>query len=170
MYIKTTTHIMFATHSTNDNTTVKNEILDADQVQDPNEPVPSTDNIDKMLDRERQRNTRDNWIKLDKTAKIQKLHVFAETYGKEHAMPSKDIKLLKNFFNSCLDKNKLSKSKDVVYNKDEMKIVSIPALHFNQLSHNFTLKIMDTKRVSTLKSLTPKRSTPNADVTTDNDD
>jgi hypothetical protein len=170
VYIKTTTHIMFATHSTNDNTTVKNEILDADQVQDPNEPVPSTDNIDKMLDRERQRNTRDNWIKLDKTAKIQKLHVFAETYGKEHAMPSKDIKLLKNFFNSCLDKNKLSKSKDVVYNKDEMKIVSIPALHFNQLSHNFTLKIMDTKRVSTLKSLTPKRSTPNADVTTDNDD
>ena len=164
---------MFATHSTNDNTTVKNEILDADKVQDPNEPVPSTDNIDKMLDRERQRNTRDNWIKLDKTAKIQKLHVFAETYGKEHAMPSKDIKLLKNFFNSCLDKNKLSKSKDVVYNKDEMKIVSIPALHFNQLSHNFTLKIMDAKRVSTLKSLTPKRSTPNAEISadaTENDD
>ncbi len=164
---------MFATHSTTDNTIVKNEILDADQVQDPNEPSqpePSTDNIDKMLDRERQRNTRDNWIKLDKTAKIQKLHVFAETYGKEHAMPSKDIKLLKNFFNSCLDKNKLSKSKDVVYNKDEMKIVSIPALHFNQLSHNFTLKIMDTKRVSTLKSLTPKRSTPNADNIADAND
>ena len=170
MYIKTTTHIMFATPSTNDNTTVKNEILDPDQSPDPNEPVPSTDNIDKMLDRERQRNTRDNWIKLDKTAKIQKLHVFAETYGKDHAMPSKDIKLLKNFFNSCLDKNKLSKSKDVVYNKDEMKIVSIPALHFNQLSHNFTLKIMDTKRVSTLKSLTPKRSTPNADAAIENDD
>jgi len=162
---------MFATHSTTDNTTVKNEILDTDQGQtDPAQPVPSTDNIDKMLDRERQRNTRDNWIKLDKTAKIQKLHVFAETYGKEHAMPSKDIKLLKNFFNSCLDKNKLSKSKDVVYNKDEMKIVSIPALHFNQLSHNFTLKIMDTKRVSTLKSLTPKRSTPNADTTLDAND
>ena len=162
---------MFATHSTTDNTTVKNEILDTDQGQtDPAQPQPSTDNIDKMLDRERQRNTRDNWIKLDKTAKIQKLHVFAETYGKEHAMPSKDIKLLKNFFNSCLDKNKLSKSKDVVYNKDEMKIVSIPALHFNQLSHNFTLKNMDTKRVSTLKSLTPKRSTPNADTTVDTND
>ena len=27
----------------------------------------------------------------------------------------------------------------------------------NQLNHNFTLKITDTKRVSTLKSLTPKR-------------
>ncbi len=164
---------MFATHSTTDNTTVKNEILDTDKGQDPNEPSqpePSTDNIDKMLDRERQRNTRDNWIKLEKTAKIQKLHVFAETYGKEHAMPSKDIKLLKNFFNNCLDKNKLSKSKDVVYNKEEMKIVSIPALHFNQLSHNFTLKIIDSKRVSTLKSLTPKRTTPNADNIADAND
>ena len=65
--------------------------------------------------------------------------------------------MLKNFFKSCLDKNKLAKSKDVVYNKEEMKIISIPSLHFNQLNHNFTLKIMDTKRVSTLKSLTPKR-------------
>jgi|SaaInlV_150m_DNA_3_1039698.scaffolds.fasta_scaffold03855_2 hypothetical protein len=117
----------------------------------------SVDNIDSMLDMERQRNKCDNWIKLDKTAKLQRLHLFAETYGKQHSMPTKDIKLLKNFFNSCLDKNKLSKSKDVAYNKEEMKIISIPALHFNQLTHNFTLKIMDTKRVSTLKSLTPKR-------------
>lgn len=140
------------------------------QNETPNE-TPTTDNIDKMLERERQRNTRDNWIKLDKTSKIQKLHVYAETYGKEHGMPSKDTKLLKNFFIACLDKNKLSKSKDVVYNKDEMKIISIPALHFNQTTHNFTLKITDTKRVSTLKSLTPKRNTPKvtvADVEDDN--
>ena len=115
------------------------------------------DNVDKMLEQERQRNKKESWIKLDKTAKLQRLHTFAETYGKENSMPSKDIKLLKSFFNNCLDKNKLSKSKDVVYNKEEMKIISIPALHFNQLSHNFTLKILDTKRVSTLKSLTPKR-------------
>ena len=72
-------------------------------------------------------------------------------------MSSKDLKLLKTFFNNCLEKNKLNKSKDVVYNKDERTITSIPALHFNQVTKNFTLKILDTKRVSTLKSLTPKR-------------
>jgi len=155
---------MFEPATQAENKNIENEMTES------NDELP-TNNIDKMLDRERQRNTRDNWIKLDKTAKIQKLHVYAETYGKEHGMPAKDIKLLKNFFNSCLDKNKLSKSKDVVYNKDEMKIVSIPALHFNQLSHNFTLKITDVKRVSTLKSLTPKRMTPKvvaADVDDDN--
>jgi len=120
------------------------------------------DNIDEILERERQQNKRDNWVKLGKPAKIQRLHAFAETYGKEHSMPSKDVKQLKNFFTNCLDKSKLNKTKDVVYNKDEMKITSIPALHFNQLTHNFTLKITDVKRVSTLKSLTPKRiaSTP----------
>lgn len=126
------------------------------------------DNIDKILDIERQRNKCDNWIKLDKTAKLHRLHSFAETYGKEHSMPSKDIKLLKNFFNNCLDKNKLSKSKDVVYNKEDMKIISIPALHFNQVSHNFTLKILDTKRVSTLKSLTPKRIIEDTEESTSN--
>jgi len=129
-----------------DNKTVKEEKIEN-----------TLDSIDNMLDRERQKNKTDNWIKLDKTAKLQRLHTFAESYGKQHSMPSKDVKLLKNFFKDCLDKNKLSKSKDIVYNKEEMKIISIPSLHFNQLNHNFTLKITDTKRVSTLKSLTPKR-------------
>ena len=117
------------------------------------------DDVDKILERERQQNKRDNWIKLDKTAKIQKLHIYAELYAKENSFASKSVKLLKSFFISCLDKNKLNKSKDVVYNKEEMKIVSIPALYFNKISHNFTIKILDTKRVSTLKSLTPKKIT-----------
>jgi hypothetical protein len=150
---------MFTTISTTDKEPKQTNNDNSDNVKTDITDItePPVDNIDSMLERERQRNKCDNWIKLDKTAKLQRLHLFAETYGKQHSMPSKDIKLLKNFFNSCLDKNKLSKSKDVVYNKEEMKIISIPALHFNQLNHNFTLKIMDTKRVSTLKSLTPKR-------------
>jgi hypothetical protein len=151
---------MFTSTATNANkeeqTEQQKEKIDNETVNE--EKIENTlDSIDSMLDRERQKNKTDNWIKLDKTAKLQRLHTFAESYGKQHSMPSKDVKLLKNFFKSCLDKNKLAKSKDVVYNKEEMKIMSIPSLHFNQLNHNFTLKIMDSKRVSTLKSLTPKR-------------
>lgn len=151
---------MFTSTATNAN---KEEQPEEQKENPENEPVKeekienTLDSIDNMLARERQKNKTDNWIKLDKTAKLQRLHTFAESHGKQHSMPSKDVKLLKNFFKSCLDKNKLAKSKDVVYNKEEMKIISIPSLHFNQLNHNFTLKIMDTKRVSTLKSLTPKR-------------
>ena len=112
--------------------------------------------LDNILEKEKQRNKGEVWTKLDKPIKIQKLHEFAEKYGKEHNLSSKDLKLLKTFFRSCLDKNKLNKTKDVVYNKENRIINSIPALHFNQVSKNFTLKLMD-KRVSTLKSLTPKK-------------
>jgi hypothetical protein len=113
--------------------------------------------MDKILENEKQNNKNDSWNKLDNTVKIQKLNTFAEKYGKINNIPSKDIKLLKSFFNDCIDKSKLNKSKDVLYDKETKEIISIPALHFNNTTKNYTLRIMDTKRVSTLKSLTPKR-------------
>jgi hypothetical protein len=115
--------------------------------------------LEKMLEKEKQHNKTEAWIKLDKTVKIQKLHQYAEKYGKEHSLPVKDIKSLKAFFVNCLEKDKLNKTKDVIYAKETAEISSVPALHFNQTNRNFTLKIIDTKRVSTLKSLTPKRLT-----------
>ena len=117
-------------------------------------------NIDAMLEKEKQSNKIDTWNKLDKTAKIQRLHAFAEKYGKDNGYPVKDIKLLKMFFTDCLEKNKLQKAKDLIYDKESGIISSIPSLHFNSESHNFTLRITDSKRVSTLKSLTPKRVQP----------
>jgi hypothetical protein len=117
--------------------------------------------IDKLLENEKQKNKNEAWNKLDKTIKIQKLHAFAEKYGKENTLPVKDIKLLKTFFIDCLEKNKLQKTKDVNYDKEKREIISVPALFFNNTNHNFTLKSTDAKRVSTLKSLTPKRVTAN---------
>lgn len=113
--------------------------------------------MDKLLEKEKQHNKTESWIKLDKTVKVQKLHQYAEKYGKDNTLPVKDIKSLKLFFIDCLEKNKLSKTKDVTYNKESHEIIAIPALHFNQMTRSFTLKITDGKRVSTLKSLTPKR-------------
>jgi hypothetical protein len=115
--------------------------------------------IDNILEREKQHNKNETWIKLDKTVKIQKLHQYAEKYGKDHNLPVKDIKSLKAFFIDCLEKNKLNKTKEVIYNKETKDITSVPALHFNQTNRAFTLKIIDAKRVSTMKSLTPKRVT-----------
>jgi hypothetical protein len=115
--------------------------------------------IETMLEKEKQHNKTETWNKLDKTIKIQKLHQFAEKYGKDNSLPAKDTKSLKAFFIDCLEKNKLQKTKDVIYDKERREITAIHALHFNQVNRNFTLKIMDAKRVSTLKSLTPKRVT-----------
>lgn len=113
--------------------------------------------IEEMLEQEKMKNKTEAWNKLDKTQKIQKLHSFAERYGKEHSLPVKETKNLKAFFLDSLDKGKLQKTKDVNYNKETREITGIPALHFNSDTKAFTLRNLDTKRVSTLKSLTPKR-------------
>jgi hypothetical protein len=134
----------------------KNKNIMVATVNSSNETSYNT--IDALLEREKQNNKNENWSKLDKTVKTQKLHEFAEKYGRENGLPVKDIKLLKQFFKECLEKNKLQKTKDVTYDKDTKEINGIPALHFNNVNRNFTLKIIDTKRVSTLKSLTPKRT------------
>ena len=129
-------------------------------LSNPNTPTVNEMNyntIDALLELEKQNNKNENWNKLEKSLKIQKLHIFAEKYGRENSMPVKDIKLLKTFFIDCLEKNKLQKTKDVTYDKESKEIINIPALHFNVTNRNFTLKIVDAKRVSTLKSLTPKR-------------
>jgi len=115
------------------------------------------DDLDTLLETEKQFNKTEPWNKLDKTVKLQKLHCYAEKYGKDKGLPVKEVKNLKHFFVNCLEKGKLLKTKDVTYNKEERELIAIPALYFNADKHNFTLRILDTKRVSTLKSLTPKR-------------
>jgi hypothetical protein len=127
------------------------------------EKETSYTDLDKLLETEKQHNKADAWNKLDKTVKIQKLHSFAEKYGKENTLPVKDVKALKHFFTDSLEKNKLQKTKDVSYDKEKGTIQSIPSLFFNVQQRAFTLKQCD-KRVSTLKSLTPHRTSASAPV------
>lgn len=123
--------------------------------------------INKLLEMEKQNNKNESWNKIDKSLKIQKLHGYAEKYGKENSLPIRVIKSLKVFFSECLDNNKLSKSKDVIYDREKHEITSIPLLTMNA-NKNFTLR-QNEKRQSTIKSLTPKRTTvKNEDKNDDN--
>jgi hypothetical protein len=129
------------------------------------EPViPNVDNtnatierIDQLLEREKINNKADAWIKLDKPHRTRKLHRFAEMYGNEHTLSANVVCELKNFFVKCLDNNKLSKTKDVIYDRTSGEITAVPALVYNDTNHQFALKITDPKRISTIKSLTPKK-------------
>ena len=116
--------------------------------------------LEDLLETEKQNNKLEAWNKLDKTSRVQKLHAFAEKYGREHGLPVKEIKNLKVFFTLSLDKGKLNRAKDVLYDRELREVKSVPALHFNNDSKAFTLRNLDDKRVSTLKSLTPNRRTP----------
>jgi hypothetical protein len=122
------------------------------------ESKSSTDlaNLDKFLENEKITNSNEPWSKLDKTAKIKKLAIFAENYKNNNNLSEDEYQQLVSFFRDCLDKKKLQRVKDVNYNKETGEIKDIPALHFNKPTNHFTLKNID-KRVSTLRGLTPKK-------------
>ena len=71
-------------------------------------------------------------------------------------MNEDELDTLVKYLKECLDKKKLGRVKDVTYDKEKGVIKDIPSLIFNKGSRQYTLKRSE-KRVSTLKSLTPKR-------------
>lgn len=114
--------------------------------------------LDTLLDTERQNNQNEPWNKLDKTRKTHILHSFSEKYGRDNAISINEVTQLKLFFNTCLEKGKLLKTKDVIYDREKREINSIPSLIFSSEKMQFILKNTEPKRVSTLKSMTPKRN------------
>lgn len=112
--------------------------------------------LEKFLETEKINNSNEPWCKLNKTIKTKKLIEYVEIYSKEKKLDEEEIKLLTIFLKDSLDKKKLSRVKDVIYDKVVGIIKEIPALTYTKSSKHFTFKNMD-KRVSTLKSLAPKK-------------
>ena len=63
--------------------------------------------------------------------------------------------MLKLYLYQCLERKKLQRTKDVLYEITTGKIKSIPGLLFNKNSNKYTLRRVD-KKGSTLKALAPK--------------
>jgi hypothetical protein len=114
----------------------------------------SSNSIDDILMREQQQNKTETWTKLNRSAKIQCLHSYAERYGKDNKYSVKEIKQLKTYLTEAVDSKKFSKAKDVSYNRETQEVENIPGLVFNPIHKVFTLR---TNTTNTLKSLTPKR-------------
>ena len=115
------------------------------------------DNLEKFLETEKNHNKAEPWCKLDKTIKTRKLLVYAEEYKEKHSLTPTEEQLLLRFLRECLSKKKLARVKDVIYDKETGTVKDIPALMFNKQTRHFTLKNLE-KRVSTLKSLPPKKT------------
>ena len=113
--------------------------------------------LEKFLEAEKITNSNEPWCKLNKTIKTKKILDFVECYSKEKGYSEEEINLLTVFLKDSLDKKKLSRVKDVIYDKITGTVKEIPALTYIKSNKHFTLKNID-KRVSTLKSLAPKKS------------
>ena len=92
-----------------------------------------------------------------KTVKTKKLLEYVEKYKTDKCLDDEEEKLLTIFLKDCLDRKKLLRVKDVIYDKTNGSIKEIPALAYTKINKHFTLKNMD-KRVSTVKSLAPKKA------------
>ena len=125
-------------------------------------PLPETksekdlSNLDKFLESEKINNVNEPWCKLNKTIKTKKLVDFVEKYKTDNNLDLEETKLLTTFLKDCIDRKKLQRVKDVVYDKTTGSIKEIPALAYTKSNKHFTLKNID-KRISTLKSLAPKK-------------
>jgi hypothetical protein len=124
--------------------------------------------LDKFLESEKNINACEPWSKLDKTAKIKKLLIFAENYKNNNSLNDDEYEKLIIFLKECLDRKKLQRVKDVSYDKETGLVKDLPALSYNKVTNNFTLKNID-KRVSTLRGLAPKKKQGTAKNIQNND-
>tara|TARA_B100000524_G_C23449962_1_gene298479 strand:- start:60 stop:557 length:498 start_codon:yes stop_codon:yes gene_type:complete len=125
----------------------------SDKIKEPN-PNSKSDYINNFLEKETNNNKKESWNKLNKTTKIKLLYDYAERSSDQYSLSNIDIKTLKIYLKSCLDRKQLQHVKDIIYDKESQKIVSIPNLQFKD--KKFSLKRSE-RRVSTLKSLAPQR-------------
>ena len=112
--------------------------------------------INDFLDRERAKNKKETWNRLDKTIKLIKLQDYCSRYGKENNLAQGKIEQLSLYLRNCLERKRFERVKDINYDKENQVIKSIPNLMYSKQSKRFTLKRSE-KRVSTLKSLGPSR-------------
>jgi hypothetical protein len=134
-------------------------------------------NLDKFLEDDKISVQSEPWSKLDKTIKTKKMMSYAEEYVKKNNLTQDEDSTLRLFLKDCLDRKRLQRVKDVDYDKTTGEVKDIPALAFNKTTTHFTLKNLDKQRVSTLKSLPPKKATkgtiknvkPNENSDSDND-
>jgi hypothetical protein len=127
--------------------------------EEPVETVENISNLDKFLAGEKKHSSNEVWTKLDKTSKLMKFDEFITEYCNENNYDDNDKVELSIFLSMNLDRKRLLKAKEVIYDKDTGKIKSIPSLMYNSSSKKFTLKRCE-KRPSTLKSLAPKKNKP----------
>ena len=116
--------------------------------------------INDFLEKEKQQHVGEQWCKLDKTSKMQKIRIFIDKYTDDNNLTAKDSKALLEFLTTSLNQKKLSKTKDVVYDKSTGLIKSIPCLLFNQTQRKFTLKRTE-KRQTTMRAVGAKRVAAN---------
>jgi hypothetical protein len=108
------------------------------------------------LEKEKNINKKQHWSKLSKLSKKNKLLDFCQSYATKNKLNDDETQQLKTFLLKSLERKKLQRVKDVIYDVETQTIINIPTLTLNKQTNRYTLKNLE-KKVSTLKSLAPRK-------------
>jgi len=99
-----------------------------------------------------------SWNQLDKLSRINRLNNYADRIGEKKGMSEEDILSFKTYLKGLVDKKKLLRSKEVVYDKTNDIITDIPlvVIKENGKKYKYSIKRVD-NRPSTLKNLAPRK-------------
>lgn len=120
--------------------------------------IERLNNLEKFLETSTVKTSTDGWNKLDMTVKMQKVTDFVNEYHKEHSISDSERDELYKYVRDCLDKKKLTRVKDVDYNIETGKLVTIHGLYYNKTSKKYTIKNGDSKKSSVLNRLPQKKA------------
>jgi len=131
-----------------------NSVSDGDKVENLTEK-----DLDNFLEKEKTNYSNEPWNKLNKTDKIKKLYMFAATYVTDNSIVDEKTTMEK-FLKLSLENKKISKVKDLKYDKLTGQILEINGLNYDSVTKKFIILRTGDNHVSTSKQLgTPKKST-----------
>lgn len=117
--------------------------------------IDNISNIDSFLDNEKRTNEKKPWSKLSSALKLKKIHAYIEKYSIENELNLIQKNKLFNYLNTQLQRKKLQRIKDVIYDIEKGIITDIVGLTYNKTNLKYTIKNKDKSSVS-LKNLAPK--------------
>ena len=116
--------------------------------------------VDDFLEQERSMVKVLPWNKLDKSNKIKKIQDYTNIFCDENGFGDVDHSIIFNHLISCLNKKRLQRTKDVVYDKEHGKILNIPGFSYDSEKRKIVM-IRDERKssVSTNISRNSKQKT-----------
>ena len=120
------------------------------------EHIGTIENMEDFLEKEKMYESKLPWGKLNKTKRYEKISEYIETFSLKNSISKQNKSELLALVKIALQRKKLQRIKDVVYNKETGVIKNIPAFDYDKETGILSLKNTE-KKQSTLKSLAPKK-------------
>ena len=111
--------------------------------------------INMFLSMDMEKNKKGVWSKLSKTEKVKKIKNYIKNVlAKEHDLTEAELLYANKFFSLWMDRKKLSKNNELIYNQDVGLIEGIVGLSFNVETRKFTINsVVDKPKKKTVKNI-----------------